>query len=212
MEPSSFYHVYNRSNNKEDLFRRNINREAFLEKLGKYLNPFLKIFAYCLMNNHFHLLVQVRNEHDILKAIRDAKQIDLCKIQRQALFQEKEDVSYSRIVHTQFQRFFTSYSRTFNAAEKRKGNLLNRPFKRILVDSDSYFNQLIYYIHSNPLHHGTQIDFHNYDWSSYKSHLSSKSTFLEREEVISWFGNRERYIRFHQKPQNFEEIDRWLIE
>src|ERR1035438_10627160 len=59
-EPDRFYHVYNRSVDQKPMFTQVRNYEYFLEKMNLYLTPFLDVYAYCLMNNHFHLLIKVK--------------------------------------------------------------------------------------------------------------------------------------------------------
>ena len=61
MQSGHFYHIFNRTNNKEPLFRSAADRRFFLLKYKQYLSPYLHTFAYCLLGNHFHLLVQVKD-------------------------------------------------------------------------------------------------------------------------------------------------------
>jgi putative transposase len=57
--PGAYYHVINRGNNRENIFKDDRDREKFLEYLQKASERFsIVIHTYCLMNNHFHLLVQ----------------------------------------------------------------------------------------------------------------------------------------------------------
>ncbi len=53
------YHVINRGNNRHDVFHKEADFEAFLNALGelKQRKPF-ELYGYCLLNNHFHLLVR----------------------------------------------------------------------------------------------------------------------------------------------------------
>lgn len=55
------YHLYNRGNGKERLFYTDENYNHFLRLYRKYLYNDLNTFAYCLMPNHFHLLVRITN-------------------------------------------------------------------------------------------------------------------------------------------------------
>jgi REP element-mobilizing transposase RayT len=52
------YHLYNRGNNYEDVFRNEEDYVLFLRLLRKYLvsNGTIALLAYCLMPNHYHLL------------------------------------------------------------------------------------------------------------------------------------------------------------
>lgn len=66
--PGKYYHVLNRGNNRENVFLVDGNYRFFLEKWRKYVLPYLEILAYCLMPNHFHFLIKVKSEEEILKA------------------------------------------------------------------------------------------------------------------------------------------------
>ncbi|MDH5365920.1 MAG: transposase, partial [Cyclobacteriaceae bacterium] len=55
--PNNIYHVYNRGNNSQPIFFERENYLFFLKKIRNHLSPFVEILAYCLMPNHFHLLV-----------------------------------------------------------------------------------------------------------------------------------------------------------
>jgi putative transposase len=53
------YHVINRGNNRQTVFRKAGDFQAFLDALAnlKERKPF-ELFGYCLLNNHFHLLIR----------------------------------------------------------------------------------------------------------------------------------------------------------
>jgi len=57
--PGAFYHVINRGNAGDAVFKNIRDREKFLEYLGKAVKRFsIRIHTYCLMTNHYHLLVE----------------------------------------------------------------------------------------------------------------------------------------------------------
>lgn len=62
MEAGKFYHVYNRTNNKELLFKEHENYFFFLRKYKQYLSSYIDTYAYCLMPNHFHFLIKVKED------------------------------------------------------------------------------------------------------------------------------------------------------
>ena len=57
--PGAYYHVINRGNAGENIFIDERDREIFLEYLAKGTERFItKIHTYCLMSNHYHLLIE----------------------------------------------------------------------------------------------------------------------------------------------------------
>lgn len=55
---TGYYHVMARGNNKRAIFDTDTEKVVFLKLLSKAVNRVpLKIKAYCIMNNHFHLLI-----------------------------------------------------------------------------------------------------------------------------------------------------------
>jgi hypothetical protein len=107
---------------------------------------------------------------------------------------------------------FNGYAQAINKAYNRTGGLFEESFRRIIVDNDNYFTQLIYYIHQNPIKHGFVNDLRDYPHSSYHSHLSTALTKLKRDEVLEWFGNRTEYEKFHLENQHLNNLDRFSIE
>ena len=58
-EAGMFYHVLNRGNEKRIIFRDDHDCEAFRRHLGKCSQRFGRsLYAYVLMDNHYHLLVK----------------------------------------------------------------------------------------------------------------------------------------------------------
>ena len=59
--PGAYYHVMNRGNAGENIFENERDKERFLRYLEKAVERFsLIIHTYCLMDNHYHLLVETR--------------------------------------------------------------------------------------------------------------------------------------------------------
>jgi REP element-mobilizing transposase RayT len=57
--PGAYYHVMNRGNRREDIFVDDTDRSRFVDALVDSCETFsVKLIAYVLMNNHFHLLIQ----------------------------------------------------------------------------------------------------------------------------------------------------------
>ena len=211
--PEQFYHIYNRTNNKERLFRENKDRLFFLQQYQKYLHPFLKTYAYCLPDNHFHFVSSVRSQAEIIAHVNEVDKKRLTQKEKQLLKHPEEDLWINYFIEWQFLRFFTSYAMNFNGFYNRKGNLFHRPFKRVEIEDDNQFSQAILYVHGNPVKHGIVSRLEDYEWSSYNRLLSDQSSFLEQEYVLEWFGGKEMFeinhknqnLIFAQNPFSIEE-------
>lgn len=58
----SYFHIYNRGVNGEPLFKDEGLYTLFLEKYRLYCGEVFDTLAYCLMQNHFHLLVRINRD------------------------------------------------------------------------------------------------------------------------------------------------------
>ena len=190
-----FYHIFNRGNNRENIFYQDKNYHYFLEKYDEYLSSCLNTYAFSLIPNHFHFLIKVKNTAT------------------DSIAQSDGISDVSKKISEQFRRFFLSYSQAINKQEGRSGSLFQKNFKRIPVYSPDHLIYLVYYIHANPLRHKILADFKKYPFSSYRFFLTSKETKLCRKEVLEWFGSLDQFIAFHQGLQeNLEEIGYLMIE
>ena len=61
LEPGKFYHIFNRGNNGENIFIAERNYGYFLNLYFKHIESVAETFAYCLLRNHFHLCVRIRD-------------------------------------------------------------------------------------------------------------------------------------------------------
>ncbi len=209
LQPDSFYHIYNRGINGENIFKEDKNYTYFLTKYAHYLSPYVSTYAYCLLKNHFHLLIRTKSVEEIKLITNDNLGINTSK-NGVVKSETYKDVSW--VLSNAFASFFKSYAQSFNKVYHRTGRLFEEPFRRILVDSDSYFSEIIYYIHHNPQIHGFVNDFRDYPHSSYHSHLLTAATKLERAAVIAWFGNKVEYENFHNAEYFFKNLNKFEIE
>jgi len=192
--PGYFYHIFNRGINQEKIFFKEENYYYFLRKYDEYLSGAADTYSYCLLPNHFHLLIRIKD----LK-IPSLKEME-------SLNKEKTNAS------EQLRRFFISYSMSINKQEDRKGSLFIKNFKRKAIIKDNYLVNLIFYIHYNPVHHKLITKIENYKWSSYLSILSDKPSKLEKDYVLAYFGGKERYKEFHEQIHNEKKFESFLIE
>jgi putative transposase len=187
MVPGEQYHLFNHANGWENIFMEEKNYAFFLKKLEQHILPVCNIFAYCLMPNHFHLLIEVRTGEELHQRwdLPTAKILDA----------KATELKVSKC----FSNFFSSYTQSFNKVYKRKGSLFIPSMKSKLVQGENAVCKLIHYIHANPVHHGFVPEIANWKHSSYTLFLSDAPTIVEREEVLELFGGRDRFIEYHQQ-------------
>jgi len=178
LQPGCYYHIFNRGNNRENIFIEARNYDYFMNLYARYIEPLADTYAYCLMRNHFHFLVRIREEDETLKVSKT--------------FRVSIDASHA------FSNLFNAYAKAINKAHDRTGSLFEHPFGRLQIDSNDRFTRLIVYIHQNPQKHGFVKDFRQWPYSSYRALISSLATFLKRQEILEWFGGREGFVNLHQ--------------
>ncbi len=190
LESSYYYHFYNRGNNKENIFIEEDNYHYFLKLVKKYLLPIADIYSYCLLPNHFHLLLKIKEDELLPEQIRKGK----------------------TAIHQPFSNLFNSYTKAFNKKYTRTGSLFQKHPKRIQIKDEEYLRNLIIYINTNPSYHDI-ADFSEYKFSSYQALISTKSTLLKRDEVIELFDDIENLKYVHQnKKINLELIKDLILD
>jgi putative transposase len=60
-ESGGIYHIYNQGNNRQKIFFSRKNYMYFVQKIEYYVKPYGNILAWCLMPNHFHLMMEVES-------------------------------------------------------------------------------------------------------------------------------------------------------
>jgi REP element-mobilizing transposase RayT len=177
LENGKYYHIYNRGINSDILFKENGNYEHFLKLYDLHIEPIAETYAWCLMKNHFHFLIRIKDVEEIKT-------------------ENKIQPSQS------FSNLFNAYTKAFNKKHNRHGALFERPFRRKSIENENYFQNLIAYIHNNPVHHNICEHPLNYPWSSYKTCLTDKPTKLKRKEVIAIFNDIENFKYIHELKSN----------
>jgi len=169
--PGLTYHIYNHANSNENIFREEKNYPFFLQKYEKHISPIAETYAYCLMPNHFHLLLKIKDEQTI--NLQGFKNLE-------------------GFVSRQFSNFFNSYSKSYNKTYNRKGSLFNPRFKRKVITSDEQFQSAFLYIHLNPVKHGFTNNEEDWKWSSLHKYISrEEGNLLNLNDAITRFDTYE---------------------
>jgi len=187
------YHIYNRGNNKEIVFRDEQDYRAFLFRLGLGLgiekgdlngcevtkslksririqslepNSF-KLYAFCLMPNHFHLLIEQCGNESISKLILKVS---------------------------------TSFSKYLNLKHKRVGYVFQDRFKSVRIETNPQLMLISSYIHMNPVKDSVVNKPEEYRWSSYSDFIvDRKNPVVYKQFLNEVFGSTKNFINENTK-------------
>lgn len=187
-----YFHIYNRGVNGEDLFKEERNYHYFLQQYKLYCSDVLETLAWCLLKNHFHLLVYIKENVEVPR--RDGYGM------------------FKMNASKQLGHFFNSYAQSINKAHKRTGPLFESPFERRLVDDESYLMSMIFYCHRNAVHHGFVNDLREWKFSSYHSILSGDNSLVAADEVIKRFGSISSFEESHKAFTIQANLGKYIIE
>jgi putative transposase len=183
--PSNYYHVYNHAVGNEDLFRTPANFLYFLLRFKKYMDPVLIIHGYCLMPNHFHFLVQIRNR-EIINQL--------------AGIETDEEFDAHKFIMQKLSNCLNSYAKSYNKYFSRRGALFIDYTKRIEMQSDFSLMKLLKYIHMNPVRHGFCQSMSEWKYSSYTSFLDpGLYPSPEMDFIFEYFDSLESFVNFHKQ-------------
>ena len=70
----TYYHIYHRGTNRENLFIEERNYQHFLDLYSQHIAPVADTFVYCLLRNHFHILVRVKDSQTF-EALRETSEV-----------------------------------------------------------------------------------------------------------------------------------------
>lgn len=184
--PGYFYHIYNRGNNRENLFQEPDNYRYFLACWLQHIHPVAETYAYALLKNHFHVLVCIRP----LPALLQLTHMAACA---------NDPTQLSNRLSRCFSNCFNAYAKAMNKRYQRSGSLFQERFRRKLVMEEDYLTGVILYIHFNALRHRLVNKRQRYPFTSYEALLSDKPTRLQRQKVLGLFGGRNAFVEAHQR-------------
>lgn len=163
---NEFYHIYNRGNDRQKIFLEERNYSFFLEKIKKELTPICSILSYCLMPNHYHILIYTG------------------KLSKSSDHSEWSDDSQLEKLPRKIGTLQSSYTRAICKMYGKSGSLFQQKAKSKNL-SDSKINYLpetcFHYIHQNPLKSRLVNTMQDYMWSSFREYLQDKPYLCEIE-------------------------------
>lgn len=145
----AIYHITNRGNRQEIIFRENIDYIVYLgilkETLKFYQDDNYKLISYCLMSNHVHLLLKTGT---------------------------KEPSFFMR-------RINSMYARYFNSKYQCIGHLFQGRYFSNLINNVIELLEVSRYIHLNPVRAKMVGSPENYMWSSYNKIVLNEDKFKD---------------------------------
>jgi len=102
---------------------------------------------------------------------------------------EVADAPLSKIM----QNLSFRYTRHFNKRHGEEGPLFHGRYKAILIDPDEYLDDLVRFIHNNPVRNGAAKSPEDFKWSSHAAYLGSdERPWVTTERVLAHFGKTPR--------------------
>lgn len=150
--PNNIYHIYNRGNNSQAVFLDRDNYLFFLNKIRKHLYPLVNILAYCLMPNHFHLMVYVSNKHS-RGDLKSPRELD------------------PFIINNAIAVILRSYTRAINKKHNRTGSLFQEQTKAKKLSKNNHSFVCYHYIHQNPVKARLVKNMEDWEFSSYRDYM-----------------------------------------
>jgi putative transposase len=185
LQPSTYYHIYNRGNNKEVIFKEEKNYVYFITLFEKHILPFAELFAYNLLPNHFHFFIKTKN-----------------------IPENKTEKCFTQA----FSNFFNAYAKAINKSYNRTGSLFQEKFRRKKINSNEYFTAILLYIHCNAQKHGLVRHFATYPYSSYQNYINNTYDKLSKTEILEWFGGMDRFKNQHEAYRLDLAVRNFILE
>jgi putative transposase len=190
-EIGHLYHLYNQGNNRRQIFFTKANYLYFIQKIRTYILPYADIVCWCLMPNHFHLML-------------NTKILNLCKEQVLPSVNQK-----SRSINDSIGIMLRTYTRAINKQEQMSGSLFRQETKSICVSCHkslapismnsiygktinieskrNYPQNCFEYIHQNPVKAGLVEKQTDWQFSSAKDYFANRKGNLINKKLASEF-------------------------
>lgn len=207
--PGSYYHIYNRGANKQDIFRDNKDYQVYTKILAYYLlhpngtaqsilarlhdsnkvtnlviePPCWTLLAYCLMPNHFHFMIR----------------------------QEDGSLTISDFMR----RLSITYAMYYNNRHHHSGAIYQGRYKNVLIENEYQWLYLSKYIHRNPAHLKQGYEpykLSGYLYSSYPNYLGQRSQrWVNTAEILGRhsrdpIGEYQRFVEDGTDVGNIEKL------
>jgi putative transposase len=159
------YHIFNRGNQRQQIFFTRENYFFFLQKVLNELRPHCEILAYCLMPNHFHLLVHVHKPAD----------------------EEETGTDRVPILNRKIGTLQSSYTRALQNQELFTGSLFQQKTKAVQIKTDSQLLTCLNYIHQNPMKAKLVEKMEDWEFSSFREYCKLRDQNFCNQSLLHSF-------------------------
>jgi REP element-mobilizing transposase RayT len=176
-DETAVYHVMSRTA-LDGFPLGDVEKDFMLDLIRRYSAMyFAEILGFCLMGNHFHILVRMFPEHkftdeDIQKRYENFFGDDRMFAPGWIPYLREKLSSLSEFV----KEIKQSFSRYYNNKHNRRGTLWGERFKSVIVEKGETLINCLAYIDLNPLRAGLVKRPEEYRWNSIGYHVQTKKT------------------------------------
>ena len=207
LQPNCSYHIFNHANGFENIFTVDDNYRFYLDKYQQYILPIAETYAYCLLPNHFHLVVRIRRREVLEEVFRNFKSTNFSKFPNFGKVENSGKVEITdniieQFISKQFANLFSCYTQSFNKVNKRRGSLFLKNFRREPIENKAYFLNAVIYTHRNPVHHAFCDRYTDWSYTSFCEIKERNSQMIEVDKLLRMFGGRDSFIDLHEQSAN----------
>ena len=143
---------------------------------------FTKVYAYCVMGNHFHLIVQMRPAAEISAQelrTRFARYRAALRFSPAWQMEDPEQLAKLKVKWSDLSEFIKEikliFTRWYNARHQRRGFLWGGRFKNVLLEKGEALINCMAYVDMNPVRAGLTKVPEDYRWNSLFHHNARKN-------------------------------------
>jgi len=204
VDQPTVYHIISRTA-LEGLPLEDVEKDFLVDRIKHFSNVyFIEIMGYCVMGNHFHLLVKVNpgelySDDEIVRRFKNFYGEEKDIYEGQIPFFREKWSNLSEFVKDIKQTF----SRYYNKKHDRKGFFWGDRFKSVIVENGDTLINCLAYIDLNPVRAGIVEKPEDYRWSSIGYHVqtNNKGSFLSLDfglKACINLNDSEKFVKYRE--------------
>lgn len=213
---SEHYHIFNRGNNKQNIFLDGRDRIRFLflilylqsplvfQNMSRPVSNFVKSSAFNISGTITEKIIKNRYVELVnFTLMPNHFHISIRELKEEGISQY-------------MQRILTAYTKYFNAKYGKSGHLFQGPFQIVHIEDNEQLLHLSAYIHRNPreLKEWKNKE-HQFPWSSYQDYITENrwGELIKREIILDQFSDKKEYQNFVKTSgAKLEPDEKYLLD